>query len=68
MPPDPDAKAISRSIFVDGTERVISYGGTSQYSKDGAGASVCGVASLNFARIVYSEFHSSRLALYTSHF
>ena len=53
-PPDPDTKAISRSIFVDGAEHVVSYGGTSQYNRDGAGASACGLAALNFARIVFS--------------
>jgi hypothetical protein len=53
-PPDPDTKAISRSIFVDGAEHVLSYGGTSQYSIDGTGASACGLAALNFARIVFS--------------
>jgi hypothetical protein len=54
VPPDPDTKAISRSILVDGTERILSYGGTSQYNRDGAGASACGLAALNFARIVFS--------------
>ena len=53
-PPDPDIKAISRSIIVNGTEHVLSYGGTSQYSRDGTGTSACGLAALNFARIVFS--------------
>jgi hypothetical protein len=53
-PPDPDTKAIFRSILVDGTEHVLSYGGTSQYAKDGTGASACGLAALNFARVVFS--------------
>jgi hypothetical protein len=53
-PPDPDTKAISRSIIVNGTEHVVSYGGTSQYNRDGAGASACGLAALNFARVVFS--------------
>jgi hypothetical protein len=53
-PPNNDIKEISRSIFVDGAERVVSYGGTSQYSRDGTGASACGLAALNFARIVFS--------------
>jgi hypothetical protein len=51
--PNPHIKAISRSIVVDGTEHVVSYSGTSQY-KDGTGASACGLAALNFARIVFS--------------
>jgi hypothetical protein len=54
IPPDPDTKAISRSILLDGAEQVFSYGGTSQYNKDGTGTSACGLAALNFARIVFS--------------
>lgn len=53
-PLNTDIKEISRSILVDGVERVLSYGGTSQYSNDGKGASACGLAALNFARIVFS--------------
>jgi hypothetical protein len=52
--PDPDIKAISRSAVVDDAEHVVSYGGTSQYNRDGTGASACGLAALNFARIVFS--------------
>jgi len=52
--PDPDIGAISRSVVVDGTEHVVSYGSTSQYNRDGTGASACGLAALNFARIVFS--------------
>ncbi len=51
--PDPDTKAISRSVVVDSTEHVVSYGGTGQYNRDGSGASACGLAALNFARIVF---------------
>ena len=51
---NPDIKAISRSVVVDDAEHVISYGGTSQYNGDGTGASACGLAALNFARIVFS--------------
>jgi hypothetical protein len=54
QPPDPDIEAISRSVVVDGAEHVVSYGGTSQYNRDGTGASACGLAALNFARIVFS--------------
>jgi hypothetical protein len=53
-PLDPDTHAVSRSIIVNGTEHVLSYGGTSQYSMDGTGAAACGLAALNFARIVFS--------------
>jgi hypothetical protein len=52
--PDPDIKAISCSVVVDDSEHVVSYGGTSQYNRDGTGASACGLAALNFARIVFS--------------
>jgi hypothetical protein len=52
--PDPYIKAITRSIVVDGSEHVVSYGGISQYNRDGTGASACGLAALNFARIVFA--------------
>jgi hypothetical protein len=52
--PDPDIIAISRSVVVGGAEHVVSYGSTSQYNRDGSGASACGLAALNFARIVFS--------------
>ena len=45
---------MSRSILVDGAEYVLPYGGTSQYSRDGTSASACGLAALNFARMVFS--------------
>ncbi|KAF8465631.1 hypothetical protein DFH94DRAFT_857642 [Russula ochroleuca] len=53
-PPNTDIEGITRSILVDGVERVLSYGGTGQYNRDGTGASACGLAALNFARIVFS--------------
>ena len=52
--PDPDVKAIVHSVVVDDAELVISYGGTSQYNRDGTGASACGLAALNFARVIFS--------------
>ncbi len=52
--PDPKTEAISRSVVEYGTEHVVSHGGTSQYNRDGTGASACGLAALNFARIVFS--------------
>ena len=52
--PDPEIKAISRSVIVDGAEHVVSHDGISQYNRDGTGASACGLAALNFARIVFS--------------
>jgi hypothetical protein len=53
---DPYIEAISRSIVVGGAgERVFSYKGIGQYNRDGtaSGASTCGLAALNFARIVF---------------
>ena len=47
-------KAISRSVVVDGAEYLVSRVGTSQYNRDGTGASACGLAALNFARIAFS--------------
>ncbi len=52
--PDPDTRAISRSVVLDGAEHVLSHGGTSQYNRDGTGGSACGLAALNFARIAFS--------------
>jgi len=49
-----DPKAISHSVLADGTEHIVSYGGTGQYSGDGTGASACGLAALNFARVTFS--------------
>ena len=44
----------SHSALVDSTEHVVSYDGTGQYSGDGMGASACGLAALNFARVAFS--------------
>ncbi len=52
--PTIDTKEISCRVLVDGAEHVLSHGGTSQYNRDGTGASACGLAALNFARIVFS--------------
>jgi hypothetical protein len=51
--PDIDVYSITRSILLDGTEQVISHEGTSQYNRDGSGAAACGLAALNFARVVF---------------
>jgi len=48
-----DTRAISHSVLVDGAEHVVSHDGTSQYNKGGTGASACGLAALNFARIAF---------------
>jgi hypothetical protein len=53
-PPEKDPKAISHSVLVDRAERTVSYGGTGQYSADGSGTSACGLAALNFARVVFA--------------
>src|SRR6202000_228200 len=52
--PTTDIKDISRNNLMDGAEHVLSYGGTCQSSRDGTSASACGLAALNFARIVFS--------------
>ncbi len=52
--PDPKIEVISRSIVMYGTEYLVSHGGTSQYNRSGTGASACGLAALNFARIALS--------------
>ncbi|KAH9961180.1 hypothetical protein BJV74DRAFT_871919 [Russula compacta] len=49
-----DPKAISRNVLMNGTDHIVSYSGTGQYNRDGSGASACGLAALNFARIVFS--------------
>ncbi|KAF8465623.1 hypothetical protein DFH94DRAFT_355629 [Russula ochroleuca] len=56
-PPNADINEITRSVLVDRVERVLSYGGTGKYDRDGTGASACGLAALNFARIVFSMEH-----------
>ena len=56
--PTIDTKEISRRILVNGAEHVLSHGGTSQHNRDGTGASACGLAALNFARIVFSKEQS----------
>ena len=52
--PNTDIDEISRSILADGVERVLSYDGNGQYNRDETGGSACGLAALNFARIVFS--------------
>jgi len=49
-----DTKAIVHSVLVDGTEHVVSYGSTGQYGRDRMAASACGLAALNFAKVVFS--------------
>ena len=44
----------ARSVPVDGAEHDLPHGGTSQYNEDETIASACGLAALNFARIVFS--------------
>ncbi|KAI9455038.1 hypothetical protein F5148DRAFT_1277260 [Russula earlei] len=52
-----DPKVVSHNVLVDGAEHVVSYGGTSQYNRGGTGAAACGLAALNFARIIFSIEH-----------
>ena len=51
--PDIDVYTITRSVLLDGTEHVVSHEGTSQYNREGSGAAACGLAALNFARVVF---------------
>jgi hypothetical protein len=51
---DPDTKTISHSVLADNAEHIVSYDGTGQHTKDGAGAAACGLAALNFATTVFS--------------
>ncbi|KAI0259086.1 hypothetical protein BC834DRAFT_974597 [Gloeopeniophorella convolvens] len=43
------------STTPDDAEQIISHNGTSQYSKGGSGTAACGLAALNFARLVFSK-------------
>jgi hypothetical protein len=45
---------MARSVLVDDAKHDLPHGGTSQCSEDETIASACGLAALNFARIVFS--------------
>ena len=48
-------KAIVQNVL-DGTEGVVCYPGTNQYSDGGiTGTSACGLAALNFARVIFEK-------------
>ena len=47
-------RRMSPSVLVDRAKHVLSYGGSNQCNSDETGASACGLAALNFARIVFS--------------
>ncbi|TFY74325.1 hypothetical protein EWM64_g9687, partial [Hericium alpestre] len=40
---------------VKGSEKIVSFAGTSQYGLQGLGTSACGLAALNFARVVFAK-------------
>ncbi|KAI0317531.1 hypothetical protein OF83DRAFT_1120887 [Amylostereum chailletii] len=46
---------LSRRILVSGTEHIVSYPGTGQYNSRGAGTAACGLASVNFARVLFAR-------------
>jgi hypothetical protein len=49
------ASAVVRNIL-DGTEEIVSHRGTHQYSDGGIfGVSACGLAALNFARVIFEK-------------
>jgi len=52
--PATDTKAITHGVLMDGSEHVVSHRGTGLYNIDGAGTAACGLAALNFARVVFS--------------
>jgi len=52
--PEMHTKPIVHGVLADGTEHVVSYGGTGQYSSDRMGASACGLTALNFAKVAFS--------------
>ncbi|THG96225.1 hypothetical protein EW026_g5570 [Hermanssonia centrifuga] len=52
MADDPDFTDITDKVLQDEVEHVASHTGRSQYGPDGGGASSCGLAALNCARIV----------------
>ncbi|KAI9453842.1 hypothetical protein BJY52DRAFT_1152884 [Lactarius psammicola] len=56
--PEIDVESITRSVLLDGTEHVVSHEGTSQYNRNGSGAAACGLAALNFARVVFLKEQS----------
>ncbi|KAH9056530.1 hypothetical protein EDB87DRAFT_1566420 [Lactarius vividus] len=51
--PDIDVPSITRSVLLENAEHVVSHEGTGQYSRNGSGAAACGLAALNFARVVF---------------
>jgi hypothetical protein len=46
--------AIVQSVL-DGTEEIICHWGTNQYGDRGTGVSACGLAALNFARVIFEK-------------
>jgi len=49
------ASAVIRNIL-DGTEEIVCHRGTHQYSDGGIfGVSACGLAALNFARVIFEK-------------
>ncbi|KAG1758571.1 hypothetical protein EDD22DRAFT_910098 [Suillus occidentalis] len=43
--------------ILQGNERIVSYPGTSQFNHDALGISACGLAAMNFARVVSDLVH-----------
>jgi hypothetical protein len=53
-------KEIVRKVM-DGTEEIVCHRGTNQYGDRGiTGVSACGLAALNFARVVFEKEQESR--------
>jgi hypothetical protein len=46
----------STDAILLGSESIVSFPGRSQYTPGGGGVSACGLAAMNFARIILSMF------------
>ena len=51
------SRATIESALRNGKEHIVSFTGRSQYSSNGGGASACGLAALNCARLVLQRDH-----------
>ena len=55
---DVHAAEIIQSILHGNAQRVVSFAGISQYSSDSGGASACGLAALNCARLILQRYRA----------
>ena len=52
---DQDSTEIIQSVIHGVSEHIVSFKGQSQYGVDGIGASACGLAALNCARVILQK-------------